>query len=84
MRSVTRAFDWQWLSFTDVCRCLLVLRLSLLTRVYGRTAGNSMNGDTIKHRTREEVLGVERTVVVTYEQKLYHRNLKTFGFVGHK
>jgi len=55
-----------------------MLKLSLLTRVYGRTAGNSMNGDTIKHRTREEVLGVERTVVVTYEQKLYHRNLKTF------
>ena len=55
-----------------------MLKLSLLTRVYGRTAGNSMNGDTIKRRTREEVLGVERTVVVTYEQKLYHRNLKTF------
>jgi transposase len=40
--------------------------------------------DIFAYRTREEVLGAERTVVVTYEQKLYHRNLKTFGFVGHK
>ncbi|MEA1998076.1 MAG: IS1634 family transposase, partial [Euryarchaeota archaeon] len=30
------------------------------------------------YRTREEALGAERTVVVTYEQKLYNRNLKTF------
>jgi transposase len=30
------------------------------------------------YRTREEVLGGERTVVVTYERKLYERNLRTF------
>ena len=30
------------------------------------------------YRTREEALGAERTVVVTYEQKLNNRNLKTF------
>ncbi|NQE04378.1 hypothetical protein C5S32_00770 [ANME-1 cluster archaeon GoMg1] len=30
------------------------------------------------YRTREEVLGGERTVVVTYERKLYARNLRTF------
>jgi len=30
------------------------------------------------YRTREEVLGAVRTVVVTYEQKLYERNLRTF------
>jgi transposase len=35
-------------------------------------------GDIYAYRTREEVLGAERTVVVTYEQKLYNRNLKTF------
>ena len=29
------------------------------------------------YRTREEAFGAERTVVVTYEQKLYNRNLKT-------
>ena len=40
--------------------------------------------DIFAYRTREELLGVERTVVVIYEQELYHRNLKTFGFVGHK
>jgi transposase len=34
--------------------------------------------DIYAYRTREEVLGAERTVVVTYEQKLYNRNLKTF------
>jgi transposase len=34
--------------------------------------------DIFAYRTREEVLGAERTVVVTYEQKLYNRNLKTF------
>ncbi|KAF5418220.1 MAG: hypothetical protein C5S38_00245 [Candidatus Methanophagaceae archaeon] len=34
--------------------------------------------DIYAYRTREEALGAERTVVVTYEQKLYHRNLKTF------
>jgi transposase len=30
------------------------------------------------YRTQEEVLGGERTVVVTYERKLYERNLRTF------
>ena len=34
--------------------------------------------DIYAYRTREDALGAERTVVVTYEQKLYHRNLKTF------
>ena len=34
--------------------------------------------DTYAYRTRKEALGAERTVVVTYEQKLYNRNLKTF------
>jgi len=34
--------------------------------------------DTYAYRAREEALGAERTVVVTYEQKLYNRNLKTF------
>ena len=34
--------------------------------------------DIYAYRTREEALGAERTVVVTYEQKLYNRNLKTF------
>ena len=34
--------------------------------------------DIFTYRTREEVLDVERTVVVTYEQELYNRNLKTF------
>ena len=34
--------------------------------------------DIFAYRTREEVLGAERTVVVTYEQELYNRNLKTF------
>ena len=34
--------------------------------------------DIHAYRTREEALGVERTIVVTYEQKLYNRNLKTF------
>ena len=34
--------------------------------------------DIYAYRTREEALGAERTVVVTYEQKLYNRNLRTF------
>jgi transposase len=34
--------------------------------------------DIYAYRMREEVLGAERTVVVTYEQKLYNGNLKTF------
>jgi len=34
--------------------------------------------DIYAYRTRGEALGAERTVVVTYEQKLYNRNLKTF------
>jgi len=34
--------------------------------------------DIYAYRTREEALGAGRTVVVTYEQKLYNRNLKTF------
>jgi transposase len=34
--------------------------------------------DIFAYRTREEALGAERTVVITYEQKLYNRNLKTF------
>jgi len=34
--------------------------------------------DIYAYHTREEALGTERTVVVTYEQKLYNRNLKTF------
>ena len=34
--------------------------------------------DIYAYRTREEALGAERTVVITYEQKLYNRNLKTF------
>jgi transposase len=34
--------------------------------------------DVYAYRTREEVLSAERTVVVTYEQKLYNRDLKTF------
>ena len=39
---------------------------------------NEKKGDIYAYRTREENLGAERTVVVTYEQKLYERNLKTF------
>jgi transposase len=39
---------------------------------------NKKKDDIYAYRTREEALGAERTVVVTYEQKLYHRNLKTF------
>ncbi|NAT10283.1 hypothetical protein C4E22_01810 [ANME-1 cluster archaeon AG-394-G06] len=34
--------------------------------------------DIYAYRTREDAFGAERTVVVIYEQKLYHRNLKTF------
>jgi transposase len=34
--------------------------------------------EIIAYRTREEVLGAERTVVVTYERKLYKKNLITF------
>lgn len=34
--------------------------------------------DIYAYRTRGEALGAERTVVVTYEQKLYNRNLRTF------
>ena len=34
--------------------------------------------DIYAYRTQEEVLGAVRTVVVTYERKLYERNLKTF------
>ena len=34
--------------------------------------------DIYAYRTREEAFGAERTIVVTYEQKLYNRNLKTF------
>jgi len=34
--------------------------------------------DIYAYRTREEALGAERTIVVTYEQKLYNRNLRTF------
>jgi hypothetical protein len=50
----------------------------------GNGEADKKKDDIFAYRTQEEVLGVERTVVVTYEQKLYHRNLKTFGFVGHK
>ena len=39
---------------------------------------NNKKDDIYAYRTQEEVLGAERTVVVTYEQKLYARNLKTF------
>jgi hypothetical protein len=38
---------------------------------------NNKKDDIYAYRTQEEVLGAERTVVVTYEQKLYERNLKT-------
>jgi hypothetical protein len=34
--------------------------------------------DIYAYRTREEILAAERTVAVTYEQKLYERDLKTF------
>jgi len=34
--------------------------------------------DISTYRTRKEALGAERVVVVTYEQKLYDRNLRTF------
>ena len=34
--------------------------------------------DISAYRTRKEALGAERVVVVTYEQKLYDRNLRTF------
>lgn len=40
--------------------------------------GDKKKDDIYAYRTREDVLGAERTVVVTYEQKLYDRNLKTF------
>ena len=34
--------------------------------------------DIYAYRTRKEALGAKRVVVVTYEQKLYDRNLRTF------
>jgi transposase len=40
--------------------------------------GKKKKDDIYAYRTQEEVLGAERTVVVTYEQKLYERNLRTF------
>jgi transposase len=40
--------------------------------------GKKKKDDIYAYRTQEEVLGAERTVVVTYEQKLYGRNLRTF------
>ena len=40
--------------------------------------GDKKKDDIYAYRTREEALGAERTIVVTYEQKLYNRNLRTF------
>ncbi len=51
-------------------------KFQLVQRVNGEESNKK--GDIYAYRTQEEVLGAERTVVVTYEQKLYERNLKTF------
>ena len=40
--------------------------------------GKKKKDDIYAYRTQEEVLGAVRTVVVTYERKLYERNLRTF------
>ena len=44
----------------------------------GNEEESEKNDEIYAYRTREEVLGGERTVVVTYERKLYARNLRTF------
>lgn len=40
--------------------------------------GKKKKDDIYAYRTQEEVLGAVRTAVVTYERKLYERNLRTF------
>jgi transposase len=40
--------------------------------------GKKKKDEIYAYRTREDVLGGERTVVVTYERKLYEWNLRTF------